>query len=129
MYHRRIGLVSLFLHNCVPYRTKLSEIRGQTRHHTCSELNVDDILYKTDDDGDIPMDESARKNSRFLMSRENLQSSTCSRPISPVQRCQTALVVPSMESKVRTLLTEVEICDFIDYEGNIVSVDDDFSRC
>ena len=75
-----------------------------------------------------PWMKSARKISRFLMRMETLLSSTRSRPISPVQRCQTSLVVPSIESKVRALLTGVEICDFIDSEGNIVSVDADFSR-
>ena len=90
---------------------------------------------------------SEKKISRFLESRENLLSSTRSRPILPVKRCRIVLVKPvhcanfdstcrdidpcvihtSKASKTRALLTGVESGDYIDSEGNIVSVDNDFS--
>jgi hypothetical protein len=89
---------------------------------------------------------SARKISGFLNCKENLLSSTRSRPILP-KRCRIVLVKPvhcanfdstcrdidpcvihtSKASKTRALLTGVESGDYIDSEGNIVSVDNDFS--
>ncbi len=61
----------------------------------------------------------SRKISRFLNRKENLLNSTCSRR-------QTVHVTKA--SKTRNLLTGVQSGDFIDSEGNLVSVDADFSH-
>jgi hypothetical protein len=96
----------------------------------------------------FPSTKFARKISGFLKRKENILNSTRSRPIFPVRRCRIVLVAPSIvsmvrgswrdidprvihaakASKTRALMTGVESGDYLDSAGNIVSVDNDFSR-
>jgi hypothetical protein len=59
--------------------------------------STEEMLDEAGDD-DIPIDEIRKENIRIFKVKENILSSTRSRPISPVRRCRIVLVDPSIES-------------------------------
>ncbi len=77
---------------------------------------MEEILDELDDN-DIPMDDIHKKNIKIFK--------TQGKP-TKIQAFKTN-ITGKKTSKIRVLLTGVESGDFIDSEGNLVSVDSDFS--